>query len=137
MIANDTKRSVALKHRDYSFRSLDFLLKKSDIITIHIPLEKKNINFIDRYKIGLMKNGVILINTSRGGVIDEESLIRNLNSRKISYAGLDVFKNEPCIDKRFSNLKNVLLTNHIGGKTPESLDRMLTEIENKVYKYLI
>ncbi len=82
-----------------------------------------------------MKNGVILINTSRGGVIDEESLIRNLNSRKIRYAGLDVFKNEPCIDKRFLSLKNVLLTNHIGGKTPESLDRMLTEIENKINKF--
>lgn len=135
MIANDTKRSVTLKHTDFSFRSLDFLLKKSDIITIHIPLEKKNINFIDGFKIGLMKNGVILINTSRGGVIDEESLIRNLNSRKIRYAGLDVFKNEPCIDKRFLSLKNVLLTNHIGGKTPESLDRMLTEIENKIYKF--
>lgn len=135
MIANDIKRSVKLKHKDFRFSSLNFLLRKSDIITIHIPLEKSNFNFIDGEKTRLMKNGVILINTSRGGVIDEESLIKNLKSGKIGYAGLDVFRNEPHPDKRFLKMKNVLLTNHIGGKTPESINRMLTEISKKINKY--
>jgi D-3-phosphoglycerate dehydrogenase len=137
VIANDIKRSVKLKHRDFSFRRLDYLLRKSDIISIHIPLNKDNVNFIDGKKIEQMKNGVILINTSRGGVIEEESLIKNLQSGKIGNAGLDVFRNEPYTDKRFLKMKNVLLTNHIGGKTTESINRMLTEISKKVNKFFL
>ena len=135
IISNDIKKSVSEKNRQFNFRNLDYLLKNSDIITVHIPLVKKNENFIDDEKINKIRKGVILINTSRGGVIDEEALLRNLKSRKIGYAGLDVFRNEPFIDKRFSGLKNVLLTNHIGGKTPESEKRMLAEIKMKMHDF--
>lgn len=135
IISNDIKKSVREKHKNYNFRSLDYLLKNSDIITVHIPLNKKNENFIDSCTINKMRSGVILINTSRGGVMDEESLIANLKSGKIGYAGLDVYRNEPSIDKRFARLKNVLLTNHIGGKTPESEIRMLAEIKTKIHNY--
>lgn len=132
IISNDIKRSVREKYRHYNFRSIEYLLKNSDIITVHIPLNKKNENFIDAGKINKMRNGVIFINTSRGGVIDEDSLITNLKSGKIGYAGLDVFRNEPDIDKRFLKLDNVILTNHIGGKTPESELKMITEIKMKI-----
>lgn len=135
IISNDIKKSVREKHKNYNFRSLDYLLKNSDIITVHIPLNKKNENFIDSCTINKMRSDVILINTSRGGVMDEESLIANLKSGKIGYAGLDVYRNEPLIDKRFAGLKNVLLTNHIGGKTPESEIRMLAEIKTKIHNY--
>lgn len=135
IISNDIKKSVREKYRQFNFRSLDFLLRNSDVITIHIPLDIKNENFIDAEKINKMREGVILINTSRGGVIDEEALLRNLKSHKIGYAGLDVFRNEPLIDKRFLELENVLLTNHIGGKTPESEARILAEIKMKVHDF--
>jgi D-3-phosphoglycerate dehydrogenase len=135
IISNDIKKSVRENNRQFNFRNLDYLLKNSDIITIHIPLNKKNENFFDEEKISKMQKGVILINTSRGGIIDEEALLRSLKSNKIGYAGLDVFRNEPNIDRRFGKLKNVLLTNHIGGKTPESEERILAEIKMKVYDF--
>lgn len=84
-----------------------------------------------------MKDGVIFINTSRGAVVDERALISNIKTRKILFAGLDVFENEPKINTEFLSFNNVILTNHIAGKTPESEKRILLEIFSKINKFLI
>ncbi len=125
------------KYKSFNFKSLNYLLSKSDIITIHIPLDKKNYHFIDEEKFMKMKDGVIFINTSRGAVVDEQALISNIKTRKILFAGLDVFENEPKINTEFLSFNNVILTNHIAGKTPESEKRILLEIFSKINKFLI
>ena len=87
---------------------------------MHIPLNKKNTKFISEEKIKSIKSNTVFINTSRGDVIDEKYLFKALKNKKIKYAGLDVFCNEPCVFSGFAGLDNVLLTNHIAGKTVES-----------------
>ena len=123
---------VRRKNRGVNFKSLNYLLKHSDIVTLHIPLEKKNINFFSREKFLKMKPKSIFVNTSRGSVADENALIGLLQSSYISFAGLDVFINEPEINNNFFTLKNVLLTNHIAGKTEEGINQVLTEILTKI-----
>lgn len=84
---------------EYNFElvDLDRLLSESDIITLHIPYNKETHHFINDQKIAKMKDGVILINTSRGGIIDTRALIYYLNSKKIAACGLDVLEEEPIL----------------------------------------
>ena len=82
-----------------------------------------------------MKRDSVFINTSRGAVVDEEALIKFLETESLRYAGLDVFMSEPLIDKRFAGLKNVVLTNHIAGKTNESLQRISEIMFKKIFNY--
>lgn len=126
---------VRKRNKKINFRPLFYLLRHSDIVTLHIPLEKRNLNFFSKEKFQKMKQGVIFINTSRGAVTDEIELIKLLKSGKISYAGLDVFINEPQINNKFFTLDNVLLTNHIAGKTEEGISRILSEILTKINIY--
>ena len=128
VFANDIDKKVKLKNPEYRFISLKSMLKSCDVITIHIPLNKDNENFISRDKLELLKTGSVLINTSRGKVIDENFLFELLNERKIYFAGLDVMRDEPFVDKRFFGLANVILTNHIAGKTEESRIRISENI---------
>ncbi|HEX2788661.1 MAG TPA: NAD(P)-dependent oxidoreductase [Ignavibacteria bacterium] len=127
ILVNDTDKKVIVKNKNFKFVSLDYLLEASDIITVHIPLEN-NKNFLSKDKLRKLKPSAILINTSRGEVLDESFLIKLLKAKKIKSAALDVFKNEPLINKQFYGLPNVLLTNHIAGKTTESSSKMTKEI---------
>lgn len=113
--------------------SKDELLAQSDIITLHIPKQK------DGYAIAgpefeKMKNGVVLINCARGGVVSEEDLLNALNSGKVRSAGIDVFANEPPTEaqKELINHPNVSLSPHIGGSTPEAQTRIAIEIAKKI-----
>jgi D-3-phosphoglycerate dehydrogenase len=103
---------------------LDELLVRSDIISIHVPLLESTHHMINDETIGTMKDGVVIVNTSRGAVIKEESLVSALSTGKVSFAALDVFENEPLSESNLLNLKNVILTPHIGGITHESFERM-------------
>lgn len=132
VLANDTDGKVVRMNKSIRYYDIWYLLRNSDIITLHIPLNKQNLNFIDREKLNLMKKNAVFINTSRGGVVNEIHLIRFLKSRKFFRAGLDVFQNEPFIDDNFRRLDNVLLTNHIAGKTPESEQHIINEILKQV-----
>jgi phosphoglycerate dehydrogenase-like enzyme len=120
ILANDIDKDVRSKFAKYNFKKINYIFKNADIISIHIPLNEKNRNFISRKKLGLLSDKTVLINTSRGDVVDENYLIKMLKKRKIYFAGLDVFKNEPNINKLYFGLNNVILTNHIAGKTEES-----------------
>jgi phosphoglycerate dehydrogenase-like enzyme len=135
ILANDIDKNVQKKFTKYNFKSLDFLLKNADIISIHIPLNEKNKGFISRKKLNLLSDKTVLINTSRGDVIEEKYLIKLLKAGKIYFAGLDVFKNEPNINKLFFELKNVILTNHIAGKTEESSKYISNNVFLQVKKY--
>lgn len=135
LLINDIDKKLKFKYKIYKFVNINYLLKNSDIVTLHIPLNKDNKKFISKRKIDLIRETSVLINTSRGGVIDEEYLIESLKRKKIKFAGLDVFNNEPAINKKFSSLKNVLMTNHIAGKTEESKYKIAEEIIRQIKKY--
>ena len=114
---------------------LENLLSISDIISLHIPLSKETKNLIDEKKLRLIKNSSLIINTSRGGIIDENSLAKLLKENKIGGAALDVFNEEPINKenaKKFEGLDNLILTPHIGGVTKESNERVSKMIAKKI-----
>ncbi|CAA6808786.1 MAG: D-3-phosphoglycerate dehydrogenase (EC [uncultured Sulfurovum sp.] len=91
-----------------------------DIITIHTPKNSETIGMIGKEEISKMKDGVILINCARGGLIEEEALLEGLKSGKIGFAGIDVFDKEPATDHPLLDLNNVTVTPHLGANTKES-----------------
>lgn len=119
VLANDTDISVVKKNKNLNYYPLQYLLKNSDVITVHIPLEKRNINFINKSSIDSMRNNVIFVNTSRGDVIDEDYLMKKAKSEKNFFIALDVFKNEPNVAKGLKSIDNAVFTNHAAGKTIE------------------
>jgi len=100
---------------------IEDLICQSDVITLHLPLDKSTKNILDRDKLSLLKNDAVLINLARGGLIDEVALKGLLKSNKITGAALDVFEVEPPVDQSFANMDNVLVTPHIGGSTEEAI----------------
>jgi glyoxylate reductase len=99
---------------------LDALLATADIVTVHTPLNDDSGDLIDRRRIALMRRHVYLINTSRGGIVDEGALIDALEAGALAGAGLDVWQHEPRIDPRLLALPNVVMTPHMGSATVES-----------------
>lgn len=117
---------------------LDEMLSKSDIVSLHIPFEKSEGATIGKEQIDKMKDGAILINCARGGVVDESALLEGLNSGKIAGAGIDVWINEPTTEAQAELIKhpNVSATPHIGGTTKEAQDRVGIEIAEKIVEEL-
>ena len=110
------------------------VLENSDFISVHIPASDKYI--IDSKEIAKMKDGVGLLNLSRGGIINEEELLKNLESGKISFAGVDTFENEPNPSIKILMNSNVSLTPHIGAATGEAQDRIGVELAEKINEIL-
>lgn len=133
--ANDTDKKIKKKNAKIEFKNLNYILKNCAIITVHIPLSKKNFHFIDKTKFDLMNKETVFINTSRGSVIDEKELIEKLKRNKLRYVCLDVFENEPSLEKELLKFSNISLTNHIAGKTQESTIKMAKEVFLKIKKY--
>lgn len=98
-----------------------------DIITIHTPKNKQTTNMITSKEIAKMRDGVILINCARGGLYNENDLYLGLESKKIAWAGLDVFDSEPATNNRILDLDNVYVTPHIGANTLESQEKIAIE----------
>lgn len=118
---------------------LDELYRLSDFITLHVPLTEQTKYMINAKTIEKMKNGVIIVNASRGGVIDEEALYNALVSRKVYAAALDVFEVEPPQDdlrRKLLKLPNVVATPHIGASTYEAQERVGKELVERVFKEL-
>lgn len=126
------------------------IIEKSDIISLHCPLTDDTRHMINDRAVNKMKNGVILINTARGGLIDEAALINGIKNGKIAGAGIDVYEKEPVDNSEVLNLQNVITTPHIGGVTYDSFYQMmyqamrniemfdkgqLQEIEQSRYKF--
>jgi len=101
--------------------SLEELLRKSDVITLHLPLDDSTRNIIDAEQLNLINKNAVLINLARGGLINEAALKEKILAGKLAGVALDVFEVEPPIDIEFSLLDNVLITPHIGGSTEEAI----------------
>ncbi len=99
---------------------LEELLMNSDVVTLHLPLNESTRNILSKSRIDLMKQSAILINTARGGLVDEAAVKEALKSRRLAGAAFDVFSSEPPQDKELLALPSFLVTPHIGGSTEEA-----------------
>jgi D-3-phosphoglycerate dehydrogenase len=114
------------KHPKIEFVELDELLTESDVVSIHLLLNDETRGFISRGCIEAMKPGVILVNTARGAIVDEQAMIDALNSGQIRHAGLDVFNTEPLpADHPLTKLSNVTLSAHSAFRTPEASENLI------------
>jgi len=114
--------------------SLEYTLKNADVISLHIPAQDGYV--IGKEQFDIMKEGSAIINCARGGVVDEKAMIEVLNSGKLSFAGLDVFENEPIPSEDVLNHPKVSLTPHIGAATMEAQDRIGTELADQIIELL-
>lgn len=120
-------------------RNLDELLERSDIVTLHVPLTKETYHLINEQRIERMKEGAILINTSRGAVVDTRALLAAIKKGKISAAALDVLENEPPKEQwefELLNHPNVIVTPHIGAQTKEAQEKIAVELVGKIMREL-
>ena len=119
------KTDLNIKHA-----SLDILLSQSDIISLHLPLTKKTRHMISHDEFRKMKDGTIIINACRGGIVDEKALLHSLESGKVRAAAIDVFEKEPTDNFSLVNHPNVIATPHIGSATKEGQKRAGFEVVN-------
>jgi D-3-phosphoglycerate dehydrogenase len=122
ILVNDIKNYDEF-YKQYQIKSVDKeeLLTKSDIVTLHVPLDDSTKNMLTRERLSLMKSDAILINAARGGLLDEGALKYMLMNDKLGGAALDVFAIEPPNDKELINLPNFIVTPHIGGSAEEAI----------------
>lgn len=112
------------------------LIRVSDIISIHVPLTAETINLLSRDVISKVKRGVIIVNTSRGVIIDQDALVEALRSGLVGGAVLDVFRNEPEVPRELLHMKNVLLTPHIAGGTRLAREHCVKKAVQNVWSAL-
>jgi len=119
VLYHDTQSADAATERscNAAFVSMDELLARADILTIHIPYASATHHLVSSRELGKMKPGAILIHASRGGVVDDTALVEALKSGRVGGAGLDVFENEPVLNPAFLAMKNVVLTPHIASSS--------------------
>lgn len=118
------------------FVPLDQMLPKADFITIHVPLSQLTKHMISTKEFEKMKTGVMIVDCSRGGVIDQEALYQALVSGKVKAAALDVFEEEPPKNSKLLTLPNVIATPHMGAQTEEAQLKASVQIANRVIEVL-
>jgi len=126
------------KEKEYNMKyvELDELLRTSDVVSLHIPLNDETKNIISREKLALMKPTSIIVNTARGGLIDEEALREAIDNKKILGAGLDCLATEPINpDDPILKQENVTLTPHIGGTSADILGVMVPRIAKNIFAF--
>ena len=107
-----------------SYVSFDELLRKSDFISVHVPLTEETFHLIGQEEFSMMKKESYLINTARGPIIDEKALVKALKGGVIRGAALDVFENEPAIEQELMNMDNVVIVPHIGSASYRTRTKM-------------
>ena len=107
-------------NREATKVDLDYLLQTSDVISIHVNKTKETQNLIDSEALNMIKEGGIIVNTSRGGIIDEKSLFELVDDKKIIFGGLDVYEKEPPVVGEFFSSSNIVTTPHLGASTKEA-----------------
>ena len=134
---------VNLKVEFFNEQSVDFeiktqskeeVLKEADFVTLHVPAQKEFV--IGQKEFDLMKNGAALVNCARGGVVDEEALLKALDGGKLAFAGLDVFINEPTPAKSILSHPKISLTPHTGASTNEAQDRIGISLAEQIISIL-
>lgn len=117
---------------------LYFLLENSDFVTSHLPLNDETYHILGEKEFSFMKKSAILINTSRGGIVNENELIEALEKGEIKGAALDVFEKEgEAFDRRLLNYKNVILTPHVAWNTPDAILNLHREVADNVLRYFM
>ena len=125
------------KDSGVSFRTLDALLAESDVISLHVPLVPETRNLINAARLSIMKADAVLINSARGGIVDEAALAAALKAKKLGGAALDVFDDEPLkAGSALADCPNLLLTPHIAGVTAEANIRVSSMIAERVAAHL-
>lgn len=119
----------------YEFCTLEELLPKADFVSLHIPFIKEQGATICKAQLDMMKDGAVLINCARGGVVDEAALLEALNSGKLRGAGIDVFEVEPATNTELINHPKVSVTPHIGAATKEAQTRIGAEIVQVIFDF--
>ena len=133
---NRTKLTPEIENQYLTHRiELDELLKTSDVVSVHTPLTDETFHLIDSNRLKQMKSSAILINTSRGPVVDESALITALQTGVIASAGLDVFENEPTISPELYELDNVVLAPHNGTGTVDARIEMSRFVSRNIIRY--
>ena len=134
---------VTVKVEFFNGQSVDFeiktqskeeVLKEADFVTLHVPAQKEFV--IGQKEFDLMKNGAALVNCARGGVVDEEALLKALDGGKLAFAGLDVFINEPTPAKSVLSHPKISLTPHTGASTNEAQDRIGISLAEQIISIL-
>jgi glyoxylate reductase len=120
--------------REYGMQrvSLDQLLRESDFVSVHAPLNAETRHLISDKEFALMKPTAFIVNTARGPIIDEKALMRALKSKKIAGAGLDVFEHEPKLPPALRSMNNVVLTPHLGSAVLEVRDLMANIVVDNI-----
>jgi len=113
-----------VRFHDFRALELDALLEQSDFISLHVPQDSTTTRIIDAKTIQRMKTGVILINTARGGLLDEEAVAEGIRSGKLGGVGLDAFEEEPLLNSPLKGLDRVIFTPHSGAHTLEAVRSM-------------
>lgn len=137
VIYHDVTRNVQFENECGAefHESLEELLKKADIVSIHVPLMESTKHLINWERLNQMKKTAFLINTSRGPVVEEASLVKALQEGVISGAGLDVFEFEPKIPPELIKLQNVILTPHIASASIEARQEMSRIVANNIVEF--
>jgi glyoxylate reductase len=117
-------RSMGADSSEVEFRELEDLLAESDFVSLHVPLTRETTHLIGAHALAVVRRGAILVNTSRGGVVDTGALIDALRSRRLAAAGLDVYEDEPDVPAELRQLPNTVLLPHIGSATKSARDAM-------------
>lgn len=118
------------------YESLEDLVRESDVISFHTPLTPETKNMITKKELELARNGVILVNCARGGIVNENDLYEALKSGKVFAAGVDVFEEEPPQASKLLELENVFATPHIGANTMEGQEAVAVIIAEQVHNAL-
>ena len=121
---NRSRKEDAENELGAQYLDLDDLLRESDFVSVHTPLTDETRHLIGERELGLMRSTAVLVNTSRGPVVDEAALADALDSGRIFAAGLDVYEEEPEVHPKLLELDNVVLAPHIGSATIETRDKM-------------
>ncbi|WP_144140317.1 2-hydroxyacid dehydrogenase [Paraburkholderia sp. BCC1884] len=130
VIYTDVQRATAsLENGATFYASLEEMLPHSQVLSLHVP--GGGVPLMTKKEFGLLPTGAVFVNAARGGLVDEDALYQALTSGKLFSAGLDVYRNEPNVDKRFAELDNVFLTPHMASATMETRDQMgFTALDN-------
>jgi lactate dehydrogenase-like 2-hydroxyacid dehydrogenase len=117
-------------------KDLDELLRESDVVSLHVPLHSETLHLLDRRRIGMLKPTAVLVNTSRGAVVDERALADALSAGQLFAAGLDVYESEPDVSARLLRAPRTVLLPHIGSATRKTREAMLRSAAEKVAVFL-
>lgn len=136
MIAYDPYFKDTADHPDVRFVDFETALAEADVISLHIPLSEETRNMLSRGQFRQMKDGVILVNTARGGLIDEAALLEALDSGKVGFCGLDVLSTEAYASSALLQNEKVMLTPHIGWYSEEAGQDLRQKVAKNVVAVL-